>query len=567
MSSELFDPVKLEILWGGLSSIAEEMGVTLKKTAYSEMVREANDFSCALFDKEGNMIAQTDYIGSPGHLGSVRNAVKAMLKEYPQESLREGDSLVTNDPYLVAGHLPDIAIATPIFLDERLFAFALNITHHTDIGGRVAGGHIADSREIFEEGIRIPITKIYREGKPNDDLFKIIENNVRVPYKEVGDLNAQLSSNYVGSKRLKEFMYDFGLSTVQFSALCAQILDKSERAMKESIESMEEGMYRAEELMESFEGSEDITLKVSISISGEQMTVNYDGTSPQSSNGINSPYNYTFAYTSHAIKCATNPKLPMNEGVMKTILVEIPEGSILNPKFPAAVGGRHLTNWHVNSLIFRALSQAAPDRVVAPSGGTGSNMPQFSGTDSRYGKPFVQIVNHSGGLGARPNKDGISCYPFPARAENTPVEVVENVAPLTITKLELIRDSGGAGKFRGGLGLLVEIRVDNKDGVTLLNISGRDKYPAQGLFGGFEGGKSKILLKQNGKGDFKRLHPRRIVFINQGSVLRFHLPGGGGYGRPAERDKKLLIEDIENGFVSRRAAKQVYGLSEVDIKK
>ena len=565
--SKQFDPIRLEILWGGLSSIAEEMGITLKKTAYSEMVREANDFSCALFDRYGNMIAQTDYIGSPGHLGSVRNAVRAMLKEYPQESLSPGDSLITNDPYLVAGHLPDIAITTPIFYDERLLAFALNITHHTDVGGKVAGGHIADSREIFEEGIRIPILKLYRAGEPNTDLIRMIENNVRVPYKETGDLNAQLSSNYVGSKRLLEFMHDFKLSIDDFSTLSSQILEQSESAMMESIDSIKEGVYKAEELMESFEGNEDIALKVSISVSGAQMVLDYEGTSAQSKNGINSPYNYTFAYTSHAVKCATNPRIPMNEGVMRAIKVNVPEGSILNPKFPAAVGGRHLTNWRVNSLIFRALAEVVPDRIIAPSGGVGSNMPQFSGIDSRYQKPFVQIVNHSGGLGARPNKDGISCYPFPARAENTPVEIVESVAPITITRLELLTDSGGAGKFRGGLGLLVEVRVDNKDGVTLLNISGRDKHPAQGIFGGLEGGKSKILLRQSGKNAFKRVHPRRIIMLNHGDILRFFLPGGGGYGAPSDRDRRLVIEDVENGLVSLKEAKAIYGLVHTNMRE
>ncbi|MDG7001668.1 MAG: hydantoinase B/oxoprolinase family protein [Nitrososphaerota archaeon] len=449
-----FDPVRLEIMWGGLSSIAEEMGITLKRTAYSEMVREANDFSCAIFDHSGNMIAQTDYIGSPGHLGSVRDAVKAMLREYPVDSLKPGDSIITNDPYLVAGHLPDIAIATPIFVENRLLAFALNITHHTDIGGRVAGGHIADSREIFEEGLRIPISKFQVGGEPNKDLLRIIQSNVRVPYKELGDFNAQLSSNYVASKRLGEFLKDFRLGVEDFHKLSDQVIERAEAAMLESIEEIGEGTFTARELMESFDGDESIELKVAIHIRKHGFLVDYDGTGKQSPNGINSPYNYTYAYTSHAVKCATNPRVPMNEGVMKTIQMKVPEGSVLNPKFPAAVGGRHLTNWRVNSLIFKALAKASPRRVIAPSGGTGSNMPQFSGIDSRYGRPFVQIVNHSGGLGGRPDKDGINCYPFPARAENTPVEIVETVSPLTITRLELSKDSGGAGKFRGGLGLV-----------------------------------------------------------------------------------------------------------------
>ena len=548
-------------MWGGLSSIAEEMGITLKRTAYSEMVREANDFSCAIFDHSGNMIAQTDYIGSPGHLGSVRDAVKAMLREYPVDSLKPGDSIITNDPYLVAGHLPDIAIATPIFVENRLLAFALNITHHTDIGGRVAGGHIADSREIFEEGLRIPISKFQVGGEPNKDLLRIIQSNVRVPYKELGDFNAQLSSNYVASKRLGEFLKDFRLGVEDFHKLSAQVIERAEAAMLESIEEIGEGTFTARELMESFDGDESIELKVAIHIRKDGFLVDYDRTGKQSPNGINSPYNYTYAYTSHAVKCATNPRVPMNEGVMKTIQMKVPEGSVLNPKFPAAVGGRHLTNWRVNSLIFKALAKASPRRVIAPSGGTGSNMPQFSGIDSRYGRPFVQIVNHSGGLGGRPDKDGINCYPFPARAENTPVEIVETVSPLTITRLELSKDSGGAGKFRGGLGLVVEVRVDNKDGATLLNISGRDRFPAEGLFGGLEGGKSSIFIREDGKHTFRKMHPRRIAHLNHGDLVRFELPGGGGYARADSRDPEKVLEDVRAGLVSLKSAKSMYKIA------
>ncbi|MCL4519948.1 MAG: hydantoinase B/oxoprolinase family protein [Thaumarchaeota archaeon] len=551
-----FDPVRLEILWGGLTSIAEEMGITLKRTAYSEMVREANDFSCALFDEEGNMIAQTDYIGSPGHLGSVRDAVREMLKVYPLESLQPGDSLLTNDPYLVAGHLPDIAVATPIFRGGRVIAFAVNITHHTDIGGRVAGGHIADSREIFEEGVRIPISKLYEAGKPNRDVLKIIESNVRVPYKELGDFNAQLSSNFVASKRLSEFIDDFKLGLDDLKTIFKQVIQTAEAAMRDSIRQMPSGTFEADEEMESFDGNESIPLKVSIKITDDRLMVDFAGTGKQSPQGINSPYNYTFAYTSHAVKCATNPSVPMNEGVMKTIDLKVPEGSILNPRFPAAVGGRHLTNWRVNSLVFRALAKFAPERVIAPSGGTGSNMPQFSGIDSRTGRPFVQIVNHSGGLGARPMKDGIHCYPFPARAENTPLEIVESVAPLTIQRLELAQDSGGAGKFRGGSGILFEVRIDNPDGATLLNISGRDRFTAQGVFGGLSGQSSEILLRKNS--GWKKLHPRKIVHLEHGDYLRFRLPGGGGYGDPSKRDPELVSTDVLNDLVSKKHARSMY---------
>jgi len=309
--------------------------------------------------------------------------------------------------------------------------------------------------------------------------------------------------------------------------------------------------------MESFDGDGSIELKLKIRVKGSRLEADYTGTGAQSPNGMNSPRNYTFAYTSHAVKCITNPRIPMNEGVMKTVEMTVPEGTIPNPKFPAAVGGRHLVNWRVNSLVFRALSRAAPGKVIAPSGGTGSNMPQFSGIDARSGKPFVQIVNHSGGLGGRPNKDGIHCYPFPARAENTPIEIVETVAPIIIEKLELARDSAGAGRFRGGCGLEMDVRISNPGGVVLLNISGRDVYPAQGLFGGKEGSKSEILILRK-SGGRKRLHPRKIVNLEDGTVVRFKLPGGGGYGNPAERELKMVLEDVEDGIVSQERARSIY---------
>jgi N-methylhydantoinase B len=321
---------------------------------------------------------------------------------------------------------------------------------------------------------------------------------------------------------------------------------------------MPKGTYKAEEKMESFDGDSSIPLKISVNIKDDRLLVDFTGTGKQSPQGINSPYNYTFAYTSHAVKCATNPRVPMNEGVMRNINMRVPEGCIFNPKFPAAVGGRHLTNWHINSLVFRALSKFAPSRVIAPSGGTGSNMPQFSGIDSRTGRSFVQIVNHSGGLGARPMKDGIHCHPFPARAENTPVEIVETVSPITVRKLEIARDSGGAGKFRGGCGLLFDVRIENEDGATLLNISGRDKFAAIGLFGGMSGGNTEILLRRSSRLKWSKLHPRKIAHLERGDYLRFRLPGGGGYGDPVKRDPNLVAEDVLDGLVSREAAKSLY---------
>lgn len=554
----MFDPVQLEILWAELLSITEEMGITMKRTAYSEMVREANDFSCALFDSEGNLLAQTDLVGSPGHLGSIRDVVKLILKEVPAGEFKPGDSYVTNDPFIVAGHLPDIAVVSPIFVVERIAGFVATIAHHTDIGGKGAGGHIADARQIFEEGLRIPIMKFLDSGRINRDLARIIEANVRVPHKEMGDLVGQNSANHVAQKRLEQFFQEHHLTVETFTELARSILDSAERSAVHGLSKIPPGSYKADEFLEDVEEGRSIPLVVEIEVGPKRIKVDYTGTGAQSEYAINSVLNYTFAYTSHAVKCVVSPRDPMNEGFMRTIDMIAPEGTVVNPRFPAAVGARHLLNWRINSLIFRAMAPVIPDHVIAPSGGTGSCMPQFLGTDPRTGRTFVQIANHSGGLGGRPNKDGIHAYPFPARAENTPVEVLEHAAPLRVERLELIQDSGGAGKYRGGCGVRVQFRILTKERCVVGAVAGRDRFPAQGIFGGKEGSKSAIIINPGKRG--VEINPRKITLVNPGDLIEFKLPGGGGYGDPRTRDPIMVKKDVESGIISLRSASKDYGV-------
>jgi len=551
-----FDPVRLEILWGGLLSVVEEMSITLKRTAYSELIREANDFSCAIFDAEGNMLAQTDWIGSPGHLGSVPKIMQSLFREYPPETLEPGDVIATNDPWLGSGHLPDLVVISPIFYEGKLVAFALNIAHHADIGGRAPGGHVADSKIIFEEGILIPMHKLYKAGKPNEDTLKMITANVRMSKTLLNDIKAQLAANYVAERRLKEFMKDAKLEDL--TDLARAIISVTENATRKALEQVPKGTYVYEHVFDGPKPGTTLRMKVTIEARGPEMRIDWAGTSPQTDSGINSPFNYTYAYTIHAIKGALTPDLPFNEGALRPIEVYAPEGTIVNAKFPAAVGARHILSWHVNAAVCGALAQAVPDRVLAASGGE-SNMPQFSGINPRTGRPFIHVAIHSGGLGARPNKDGIHAFAFPPRAENTPVEVTETSNPLRIERIEILQDSGGAGKYRGGCGLVIDFRVLTDGPCTVVNVADWLEFGPPGLFGGLPGSKSEFIINP-GTPEEQRPDPRKTLIVPPGTLIRCILPGGGGYGDPLERDPQLVLDDVKNGFVSIEKAKEIYGV-------
>ena len=553
--SEEFDPIRLEILWSGLLSIVEEMSISLKRTAYSELVREANDFSCALFDGEGNMLAQTDWIGSPGHLGSIPKIMESVFKEYPVESLEPGDVIATNDPWLGSGHLPDLVMITPIFSGRDLIAFAVNIAHHSDVGGRAAGGHIADSTEIFEEGIRIPLHKIYKAGQPNEDVIKMILANVRTPEEYLGDIKAQLAANFVGERRLKEFMRDNKIEDLM--PLAKAIINTTEKATRDAIREVPDGSYTYEHVFDGPEPGTTLKMKVTIEVKGDSMRVDWTGSSPQTASGLNTPFNYTYAYTIHAVKGSLTPTIPFNAGALKPIEVYAPEGTIVNAKFPAAVGARHLLSWHVNATMMGALAQVIPDKVLAGSGGE-SNMPQFSGIDPRTKRFFVHVAIHSGGLGGRLGKDGIHCFPFPPRAENTPAEVTETVCPLRIERIELITDSAGPGKFRGGCGIVVDYRVLTEGPCTIVNPIDWLEFGPPGILGGKPGSTCQFILNP-GKPDEKKLG-RELVRVPSGSLVRITLPGGGGYGDPLERDPNMVLDDVINGLVSLEKAKTEYGV-------
>jgi N-methylhydantoinase B len=548
LRSDQFDPVTLEILWSRLISIADESAAALLRTSFSTIVRESNDFGTVLMDAKGDSLSENTG-GIPSFSGILPRTLKHFIAKYPIETWKPGDCVLTNDPWLATGHLPDITVAMPIFHKGKLVGFSGSIAHSPDIGGSLWS---ADCRELFEEGIRIPPMKFLKEGKPNEDLVEMILGNVRLPDQVLGDLNAQVTANQVCGRRLVEFLEDAELDNVE--GLSGALQRRAESAMRQAIEKVPDGTYRAAVDADGFD--EDVThIECTIKVDGSNMAIDYEGTSKQIDRGLNTVMNYTYAYSAYPVKCALDPRTPRNEGSYRPIQVTAPEGTILNPRYPAPCNARQLTGHLLVGVIYRALSQAVPDLVLADCGSAPSMRAVFSGAD-RQGNRFSQILFASGGMGAAPHKDGLSTIAFPTNAGAGSIEAFESIAPLIVWRKEYRPDSGGAGKQRGGLGqeCVIENRSDTPLRLSLL--SDRWYHPAQGILGGGPGATSEISFS-----DGTVPHQKSRTQIAPGMRLRMCFAGGGGYGEPAERETAQIQDDIKNGYVTPDAARRDYGRS------
>jgi N-methylhydantoinase B len=543
MKTNLFDPITLEVLWNRLISITNEQAAALMRASFTTVVREAGDLSAGVFDAAGNMIAQA-VTGTPGHINCMATSVRHFLREYPLESLRPGDTLITNDPWLASGHHHDFTIVTPVFRREKAIGLFANTCHVMDIGGRVFG---ADAPSIYEEGLAVPIMKLADRGRLNEDLIRIIRANVRVPQTVLGDVYAMISANEVGGKKLLEMMEDHDLSDLE--GLSTAIIERSEQSMREAIRAIPDGTYRHEIDMDGFD--EPIIVKLAITVDGDRMIADYRGTSPQSGRGINVVYSYCHAYTTYPIKCSVSPEVPNNEGSFRPITVTAPEGSILNCRRPAPVGARHILGHFLSAAVFGALSHVIPDRVVA-EGSQGLWNTQFDGIDER-GEPFCYVFFSAGGTGARPTKDGLSATAFPSGIHGVPVELVENVSPLFIECREFIPDSGGPGKFRGGLGQRMVLKVRGGHPSQHSPMYDRIRFAAKGFAGGRDGAKGRIQLD-----DGTTPHSKTKYILKPGQRVTLELPGGGGFYRPEERDPGAVQADLVDGFVSLARAGEDY---------
>ena len=509
------------------------------------MVREAGDLSAGVFDTRGNMIAQA-VTGTPGHINTMALAVRHFLSHYPWQQLEDGDSLISNDPWLTSGHLNDFTVVTPIFRRGRPVALFANTCHAVDVGGRMLG---ADARQVFEEGIYVPIMKLFRAGQPNDDLFRLVKQNVRAPDLVEGDLMAQVGSNEVGGAKLLEFMDEADLSGLD--ALSDAILKTSETAMREAIAELPDGTYAHEIRMDGFD--EPIVVRIAVRVEGSDLSVDFSGTSAQCERGINVPFAYCVAYTTYPLKCAVSPAVPNNEGSFRPIHISAPPGCILNCEFPAPVGGRHIIGHFLSTAVFGALSQAVPERVLA-DGAANIWITQFTGKDAA-GKSFTYVFFSSGGMGARPDKDGISATAFPSGIQGVPAEIIENVSPLLMEQRALVPDSGGPGRYRGGLGQEMVLSVRTSEPVIHSAMYDRTKFPALGYGGGKNGGLGDFHLS-----DGSRPHPKAQYRLLPDQKVTLRLPGGGGFYSPLERDPELVRQDVRDGYVSVEAARAEYGV-------
>ncbi len=541
----MLDPITLEVLWNRLLSVANEQQNALMRTAFSTIVRESQDLACGVFDSRGYMIAQS-LTGTPGHINPMATGAKHFLAEYPAHTLRPGDVLITNDPWQTAGQINDFTVFTPVFQGETIVGYFGNCCHAADVGGHVLS---AEAHEVYEEGIRIPIMKLFDRGEPNHELLKIIRANNRMPNETVGDLYAQAACNAVGAASLLHMMDEFKLDSID--PLADAIISRSEQALRNAIRHLPNGRYENEVWSDGFE--EPIRLHVAVTVEDEEVYIDFAGSSPQSRRGINVVLNYTHGYASFAIKAAICPEVPHNEGAFRPVHVTAPRGSILNCVEPAAVASRHLVGHFLPGLIFGALSPVIADRLLA--GGADPIWLSVWRGQRLDQSPFMFSFFQLGGTGARARKDGLNTTGFPSGVAGVPVEVVETLTALVQTRKELRPDSGGAGEFRGGLGQRSEFGCRTEQPWSVIPHIDRTRFAADGLRGGNAGALGELLVDGNAGAQ-----PKATVLIPPTSQVQLNTPGGGGFGAPAARDRQAVLMDVVNGYISAEAAEREYGV-------
>jgi N-methylhydantoinase B len=555
------DSVTQEVIRNACIALCEEMNANLIRTGYSPNIKERRDCSCALFDADGEMISQAENM--PVHLGAMPFSVRAAIDRFPPETLEPGDAILLNDPFYGGAHLPDLTLVTPVFHDgddgeQDLVAFAANRAHHADVGGSRAGSVAADSTEIYQEGLRIPPVKLFEGGEANDAVFDMVLSNVRTPDERRGDLRAQEAANQTGKRRFLELVEKYGRETL--TAALEEIQEYSEARMRSEIEALDDGTYEFRDVLDDDGvGNVDLPIQAAVTVDGDSVTVDFEGSAPQTAGPVNAVLAVTASATYYSIRCVTDPDIPPNHGCYRPITVEAPEGSIVNPNPPAAVVGGNLeTSQRVTDVVLGALAEQAPERVTAAGQGTMNNI-TFGGTDPRSGTPYAFYETQGGGFGGRAGKDGLDgVHVHMSNTMNTPVEVLETAYPLRVRRYELRQDSGGAGEFRGGLGLRRDIQVRGHEARFSL-LADRHQHRPYGLEGG-DPGESGAAELTTADGETVRLPQKSTHELPPGATVSIRTPGAGGYGDSADRDPEAVRRDLRNEKVSAEAAMEAYGV-------
>jgi N-methylhydantoinase B len=539
---ETLDPIRLEIIANGLRSIADECFVALMRSAYSTNIKERKDHSIAIVDKAGRLVVQAE-LTLPIHIASMGGLMKCVLEKFGDD-VHEGDIFVANDPHTAGGtHLPDINYAMPIFIEGEIVAFVCNIAHHADIGGMVPGSMAGGMSEIYQEGLRIPVVRLFKKGELQQDIMDILMLNVRVPEERQGDHNAQIASCRLGERRFKEVVKTHGLTSVLTAF--DEIISRTNQRMKDTIAQIPDGEYEFQDFMDS-DGLDtyDIPICLKITVKGDRIHLDFAGTSPQVKGNINTTLNAVQASVNYALIGALDSDMPSNQGVLDAVDISCEPGTILNCVFPAPVAARAHACQRVIDIVLGALSKAIPDKVIAAANGANTTA-VFSGVDPRNGKPYLYFETIGGGMGARATKDGKDGVQVGiTNTSNLPVESIEQEYPLRVEEYGFVEDSGGAGQYRGGMGLRrVLTPVDHE---CVFNGAGeRFRYQPWGLFGGKAGGSGRFLLEdENGQ---RRLDDKpNEVEIKLGTKVTVETPGAGGYGSPSDRDAEAIASDLNS---------------------
>jgi len=536
------NPIKLGIIWKRLNGMIDEVAESFIRSSFSAVVRENYDMAFSLLDVKGRQFIQTKK-SIPSFIGTLPHTLQEILKKIPADDFSEGDVVISNDSWLGTGHLNDITMVAPIFKDSKLIAFAGSTAHTVDIGGAPS----PNAQDSFEEGLCIPVCKIVEKGVENKIVIDFLEQNLREPEETLGDIRAQFSAYAVATKKLLVLLEEENLNDLDL--IISNILQKSEESMRKKISEIPDGKYYDEMLVDGFENP--LSIKCMIEIKKDKIKVDFTGTSQQINRPINSVFNYTYAYACYALKCAIDPNAPNNDGSFRTITIKAPEGTIVNPRRPAPVWGRHLTGHYIPPAIYGALSKVIPNKVIAESGSPLWNI-YFKGRQELNDKPFVKMFFMNGGHGARSKSDGPGCLSFPSNVSNQSIEQFENQAPLLIHEKSFVKDTQGIGQYVGGPAQKISFESTSHKTIMMTIRHERVLYPPRGIMGGGNGSKGIDLVNN------KRIPAKTSYPLKFGDIASFQTPGGGGMFPAKKRNVKKVLNDIDSQLLSSKKAKLFY---------